>query len=244
MVKKILCLMIAVMLLACLPISAFASVSQGSGVEQGYSGNYQSGAGQTGGYPIQYSSSLPYPIDIQTVNIGGIPYIYKTYSVVEGTDPQTLVEEAFRQAGYQYRHYEIIQQELIPSSSERQETQTVTKQSGSSNTDEVLALFDSSIPYDDSQGYTGTLTLQPQSLVLTEEGRENYSYSLTDTQEFPGISNKDTSPIPKSITKNGVTLSLQNIDWVVTNSENAGYSAIPSAIPPWPTIPAQPAAAG
>lgn len=237
MKKKLLCLMLAAAFLLALPITASAQVGGTDGYAVstgGYGGAstpydpHPPDTGQTGGYPITYSGSLPYPIDIQSVNIGGVPYIYKTYSVQEGTDPVTLVEEPFKQAGYQYRHYEIIQQELVPSSSERQETQLVTKETDSDKTEQVLALFEPAIHYDDGQGFTGSLVLQPASLQLTENGRESYSYGVSEVQEYPGLTRNDTSTIPKSINKNGVTLSLQSIDWIVTGSENAGYSAIPT----------------
>ena len=59
-------------------------------------------------------------------------------------------------------------------------------------------------------------------------GYKNYGYTITDTREYPNLTNTDTSQIPKTIQKNGRTLSLAGIDWKSANVENIDYVNVPN----------------
>ena len=46
----------------------------------------------------------------------------------------------------------------------------------------LLALLGDKLPYSDANGYKGELSLVPESLSVTEIGKEPYSYTVTDTK--------------------------------------------------------------
>ena len=169
----------------------------------------------------------PYPTDIQLFEQGDRNYLYKTYSVASNYSPDLLVEDPFSQGGYRYEFSEIIQRDSIPGSTSKTVSQTRSVESDTDDRAEVLALFEDQIPYSDADGYEGDLFLRADSLSITENGREPYSYTLTETKSFEGLDSNDLAAIPKTVVKNGVTLSLQDVDWQVTGGESMGYSTVP-----------------
>lgn len=169
----------------------------------------------------------PYPTDIQLFEQGDRNYLYKTYSVASNYSPDLLVEDPFSQGGYRYEFSEIIQRDSIPGSTSKTVSQTKSVESDTDDRAEVLALFEDQIPYSDADGYEGDLFLRADSLSIEESGREPYSYTLTETRSFEGLDSNDLAAIPKTVVKNGLTLSLQDVDWQVTNGESMGYSTVP-----------------
>lgn len=169
----------------------------------------------------------PYPTDIQLFEQGERNYLYKTYTVASNYSPDLLVEDPFSQGGYRYEFSEIIQRDSVPGSTSKTVNQTRSVDSDTDDRAEVLALFEEQIPYSDADGFEGDLFLMPDSLSIAESGREPYSYTLTETRSFEGLGSNDLAAIPKTVVKNGMTLSLQDVDWQVTNSESMGYSTVP-----------------
>ena len=77
-------------------------------------------------------------------------------------------------------------------------------------------------------GFTGQLMLQPESITTAEAGKESYGYTVSDTREFSNLDRNDTAYIPKTVEKNGVSLTLAGIDWQAmgngTFTATASYS--------------------
>ena len=119
----------------------------------------------------------PYPTDIQLFEQGDRNYLYKTYSVASNYSPDLLVEDPFSQGGYRYEFSEIIQRDSIPGSTSKTVSQTRSVESDTDDRAEVLAMFEDQIPYSDADGYEGDLFLRADSLSITENGREPYSYT-------------------------------------------------------------------
>jgi len=66
--------------------------------------------------------------------------------------------------------------------------------------------------------------------VLTESiGTKTYSYTISDTKTYTGLSRNDTSYIDKSINKNGKELSLVDIEWQPTGTTLVGNTLVPSS---------------
>lgn len=172
--------------------------------------------------------TTPYPTDIQLFEQGERNYLYKTYTVASNYSPDLLVEPDFAQGGYRYKFSEIIQRDSIPGSMSKTASQTKSMETDTDDRADVLALFDKQIPYSDADGYKGDLFLMPDSLSITESGQEPYSYTLTETRQFDNLTNNDLAAISKTVVKNGVTLSLQDVDWQATGGENMGYSEVPT----------------
>lgn len=178
--------------------------------------------------PNQKGTTTPYPIDIQLSEQSGRSFLYKTYTVAADYAPDQLVEDPFSQGGYRFRFSEIIQRDSTPGSTGKPVSQTKSVESATDDRAALLALLGDKLPYSDADGYKGELSLVPESLSVTETGKEPYSYTVTDTKYIEDLENKDWALIPKTTQKNGLTLALQDVDWQTEgyNEASISYTAI------------------
>jgi hypothetical protein len=126
--------------------------------------------------------------------------ITKTFEAKPDENPDLLKETPFEQDGFSYTYFETLK-EVIPLVETRQEVQTATVTTSGNDVQSILA---------EVEGYT------------TE------TYSISDSMTFVGLGSNDPSNIPKSTVKNGVTLSLKNIDWSIQESQTVDYDVIPT----------------
>jgi len=172
--------------------------------------------------PAEKGITIPYPIDIQLSEQGSRNFLYKTYTVAADYAPDQLVEAPFSQGGYRFLFSEIIQRGSVPGSTGKPVSQTKSVESATDDRAALLALLGDKLPYSDADGYKGELALVPESLSVTETGKEPYSYTVTDTKYIEDLENKDWALIPKTTQKNGLTLALQDVDW-----QTEGYNEAP-----------------
>lgn len=159
------------------------------------------------------------PIQVRMEMVGDVPYITKTY---EGPQDATINAwmyqianlGSFEQDGYTFSQYDSYSQ-IQPSGTESHtETRTATVSIEKDDKALVLAAADPTISYDDN-GYSGQLKLVEDSIVITEAGRESYGYRVSDVREYKNLDRQDSAYIPKTVTKNGVELQLENVEWIV-----------------------------
>lgn len=167
-----------------------------------------------------------YPIAIETAEDAGVRLLVKTFLVPEGTDPQALVEESLTRRGITYQVSDILLRELEGDSQTKPVTKTVTTPAETDDTEELLTLLSPRLEYGED-GYAGTLFLDPSSISAKAADTTSYSYTLKDTREYTGLDRNDPYYIPKSAEKNGVTLTLADVQW--TPMASAGdNSEVPS----------------
>lgn len=167
-----------------------------------------------------------YPIAIETAEDAGVRLLVKTFLVPEGTDPQALVEESLTRRGITYQVSDILLRELKGDSQTKPVTKTVTTPAETDDTEELLTLLSPTLEYGED-GYAGTLSLDPSSISAKAADTTSYSYTLGDTREYTGLDRNDPYYIPKSAEKNGVTLTLADVQW--TPMASAGdNSEVPS----------------
>ncbi len=159
------------------------------------------------------------PIQVRMEMVGDVPYITKTY---EGPQDETINAwmyqvanlPSFEQDGYAFSRYDSYSQIQPTGTESRTETETATLSIEKEDKALVLAAADPTIQYDEG-GFIGQLKLVEESIVITEAGRENYSYRVTDVREYKNLDRQDAAYIPKTVTKNGVELQLENVEWTV-----------------------------
>lgn len=167
-----------------------------------------------------------YPIAIETAEDAGVRLLVKTFLVPEGTDPQALVEESLTRRGITYQVSDILLRELEGDVQTKPVTKTVTTPAETDDTEELLTLLSPILEYGED-GYAGTLSLDPSSISAKAADTTSYSYTLKDTREYTGLDRNDPYYIPKSAEKNGVTLTLADVQW--TPMASAGdNSEVPS----------------
>ena len=153
-----------------------------------------------------------YPIAIETTEDAGVRLLVKTFLVPEGTDPQALVEESLTRRGITYQVSDILLRELEGDAQTKPVTKTVTTPAETDDTEELLTLLSPTLEYGEA-GYAGTLSLDPSSISAKAADTTSYSYTLKDTREYTGLDRNDPYYIPKSTEKNGVTLTLADVQW-------------------------------
>ena len=167
-----------------------------------------------------------YPIAIETAEDAGVRLLVKTFLVPEGTDPQALIEESLTRRGITYQVSDILLRELEGDAQTKLVTKTVTTPAETDDTEELLTLLSPILEYGED-GYAGTLSLDPSSISAKAADTTSYSYTLKDTREYTGLDRNDPYYIPKSAEKNGVTLTLADVQW--TPMASAGdNSEVPS----------------
>ena len=68
----------------------------------------------------------------------------------------------------------------------------------------------------DADGYTGQLALDSASVCTAPADKKSYSYTVSDSRDFTNLPRNDTYSIPKTATKNGVSLKLADVAWTAT----------------------------
>lgn len=173
-----------------------------------------------------YTIGSYYPVEVQTAEDHGIQLLVKTFLVPEGTDPQTLVEGDLTQRGISYEVSDILRQDMPGEIEKKTVSQTVTLESETEELDDILLLLSSSMDYHED-GFAGMLALDKSSIRRKETGTSGYSYQLKETKEFTGLDRNDPYYIPKTTEKNGVTLTLSDVQWTPMAS-GADNSEVPS----------------
>jgi hypothetical protein len=152
------------------------------------------------------------PMDIQPVKEGEFKLLKKIFVVNENVSPMALIEPNLTRLGCSYEYLETLKEELLG----ERETKTVQKkvviESSSNDLSVIAAEAEQTISYDEG-GFIGELALYAEEIVVEEGEKQSYSYTVTDTKIHAGLASQDPYLIPKTVSKNGVTLTLEGIEW-------------------------------
>lgn len=167
-----------------------------------------------------------YPIEVRYEMLGDVPYITKVYELEEGTSAEIL-PGAFEQDNYTFSRMEVLQREIPGETDTKTASKTVVAECEKDDAAAVIATLAPTVEYSQN-GYSGTLQLDAASITFSENGTESYSYRVTDTREYPGLSANDMAYVPKTVTKNGVTLQLEGVEWQVTRTDPTDGGLVPT----------------
>lgn len=168
------------------------------------------------------TSQVCYPTSVTRSEDGG--EIRKVYDLSATENPAGISRSDFEQDGFHYTLIDLLKQEL-PENESRQHIETVSLESESKDMESVLALLPQEREFVTEDGLAGTLTLRLDTVQVEPSGYASSTRELTATRSYPNLSGQDTQYIPKTITDNGKTLTLQNISWQTDNSASIdGYS--------------------
>ena len=159
--------------------------------------------------------------DVRVVNDNQQNLIIKTWDIPPNYNPDNLVEAEFEKNGYSYRKSYLL---LATENNDRQTnlaSQTVTI--SHNQKDEAVSKLSPLIDYD-LDDFKGQLKLDTTSVFTEAAQKESYAYTVQDTREYTGLERNDTYNIPKTVTKNGATLSLVNVEWTALGQ--GGYRAL------------------
>ena len=146
--------------------------------------------------------------------------IRKVYDLSPNTDPSTLPMGQFERDGLLYECSDVLREVIIGS-----ETQVITQEekvdSDKKDMDTILSLLPQEKEVTTEEGFTGTLTLDLDSIKTEAAGYGSSTQPVTATRTYPNLANQDLNHLPKSITEGGRTLTLQDVQWQTDNTYNA-----------------------
>lgn len=162
-----------------------------------------------------------YPAEIRETDEGGKHRLEKVYMLSAADNPDNIPTEEFEREGYHYTLLDIVRQDYSESDA-KEYSETVTINSKTKDMVSIMPQLAANKEVETEDGYAGTLTLDTASIKVEAAGYSSSSRTVTANRTYPNLSDADTSYIPKSVTENGKTLKLTDIQW--QESDN-GYTA-------------------
>ena len=153
------------------------------------------------------------PTDIQTkTDDDGTALLLKMFEVGANVSPEVLVESGLTHSGIEYELRDVLRSAAPDGQEKKTASQAVTITSESDKREDIVQLLPEGINYAED-GFTGQLFPDIASITAEVEGTESYSYTVTETREYPGLIRNDPYLIPKTVQKGGVTLTLSDVKW-------------------------------
>ena len=163
-----------------------------------------------------------YPTTVTRSEDGG--EIRKMYDLGPEDDPAGIPRSDFRQDGFHYTLTDLLKQEL-PENESRQHTEHISVESAKKDMESVLALLPQEREFITDDGLMGTLTLRLDTVQVEPSGYGTATKEISTKRSYPNLAEQDTQYLPKTITENGKTLTLTDIQWQTDNTANLdGYA--------------------
>ena len=168
------------------------------------------------------SAAVSYPTSVTRSEEG--PELKKIYELATEEEPAGIPRTDFEQDGFSYTLTELLKQDL-PEHEERQHTETVSLPSKNKDMASVLALLPQEREFVTDDGLMDTLTLQLDTVRVEVAGYGRTTKEISASRTYPNLAGQDTQYFPKSIEKNGKSLTLKDIDWQTDNTATSdGYA--------------------
>ena len=164
--------------------------------------------------------SCYYPIKVEEYT-GPLdePRIDKVYQLSLGDDPSLIPTGDFERGGRHFYLLDMTRKDEVGVDTQAH-TETVTLASDTNKIDAILKRLDAEMEFTSEDGYTGILRLDHTSVQVTTDGYKTSTKKLSATWSYPNLSDADVSLVPKSITDNGRTLKLANVQWSSAESSD------------------------
>ena len=167
------------------------------------------------------------PVSLVAENLNGQQRIVKTYELPPGTDPETLKEPPFDYDGFTYTWAYTTKEEHTFLET-KTVTETVTVETEKKDLNIVLEQLAPTIPYDDGE-FSGELALDHTTVSTEVAGYTTKKGKVTATKTIGPLDRNDMSYVPATTVKDGMTLSLSNVDWQVIGTDLVGDMLAPSS---------------
>jgi hypothetical protein len=160
-----------------------------------------------------------YPISVsEGYNFDGVRELVRVYELLPDESPDWINTDSFTRNGYYYQLADITRRTDIKHMV-REHTETVEIPSETNDLAGVIAGLSQTLDFANEDGYAGVLHLDIRSIEMTQDGSRSTSRTVSETREYPHLSNPDLSLIPQTITANSRDYNLANVEWR-TNTVN------------------------
>ena len=167
-----------------------------------------------------------FPINVaEGYNYEGIRELVRVYELLPNESPEWINTESFTRNGYYYQIADIVRRVDV-AHTVREHTEVVEIPSATNDLAGVIAGLDPTLDFVDGDGYVGMLHLNIRSIEMTQDGTRSTSRKVNQTREFPHLSNPDLSLIPPTVTANGRTYTLADVDWRAGTSNAVDFSSV------------------
>lgn len=153
-----------------------------------------------------------YPVEVTEYLDGDSPRLAKTYLLTPADDPAAIPTGDFEREGQTYTLLDMTRQDNVETET-RDYVETITLESKSKDMDQIMPLLSATREVTTEDGYTGVLTLDTAGICVEASGYASATRTVTAARTYPNLSDADVSLIPKSITENGRTLELSDVQW-------------------------------
>lgn len=167
-----------------------------------------------------------YPTDIKTISSGDLSLIIKSFEVPANVNPEQLASD-FEQGGIRYTKQEILKNVLPDEKETKLASQTISLECTAEEEKKLLQVLSPLMDYEED-GFVGQLQLDTSSICTEVTDTQSYRYLVTETKEMTGLDRNDTAYIPKTANKNGVKLTLNDVDWTVMGCGESRGRLVPS----------------
>ena len=176
--------------------------------------------------PVAVADEPPLrPVSVQEYTWGSLDYlrIEKVYELALTDTERKIPQEDFERNGYLYHLVEMTKENKVGVDT-KEFTKSVTKDCPSNDTESALSVLDAEIPVTTEDGYEGKLLLDHTSVRVSVKGYKTSSKNITATRVYPNLSDADLSLIPKSITENENSLTLNDAQWESGTDEDGNLT--------------------
>jgi len=167
-----------------------------------------------------------HPISVVNEPLDGFNAVRRTYALPPDVNPAVISTQSFDMLGQRFSFAYVVQ-EASSQQESREVREAIRIETSSSNLNEILPQIEQQIMYE-RDGFSGILSLDLSSVVSEVAGTSRTTSTATRQRTFPGLSEPDTSLIPRTITDGGVTFNLASVDW---SSGNVSYPVDGHTVP-------------
>ena len=158
------------------------------------------------------------PQEIVQSTVDDYTVVEKIYVLPKDSDASLIPTESYTENEVEY---EYVETKVHDNSEEdtKEHVENISYHTSTNDAEAVIALFAPTAEITTEDGYFGILTFDHSTLELTPAGYSSRKFTVTEERSYPNLASADTSLVPKTIDKDGTTLTLANIEWVTAADE-------------------------
>lgn len=155
--------------------------------------------------------------------------IYKVYNLASEEQIAEIPREDISYNGMIYR-FTDVSTEAQTVTETREYTETVHRGTAlTSDPASILAVMEPTLEYTSEDGYSGVLTLDPDTLTVEPETYGSSKRTVTLTRVYPSMAEMDVALLPQTVTENGLTYSLTDCAWALAAAPDPYGVALPDS---------------
>ena len=175
---------------------------------------------------VQQEQQILAPISVERKNVDGKAYLIRVYELPAEADIKAAEQEKVVQDSYTFSHL-TTEKEINENTTSKNVTEEVKVETQSKNLEDVIKQLPSTKDYS-VDGYTGKIVLDTGSIATEVAGYTTRNYTVSTVKEYSGLMYADPSFVSQTAVKDGYTLPLTDINWVVMGTGLAGDSLVPT----------------